>query len=226
MIHPLWAHKALAVNLSDLAAMGATPAWITLSLTLPNIDEAWLEGFTRGFLSLADEHDAALVGGDLSRGPTSITVQAHGLVPARGGLRRDGAPPGRTPLSSRVRWEMQGLAWRSSRGGRKLVSTRAAISSTASSDRHPECSQARPLLTLAHAAIDVSDGLAQDLCHMLRASGVGACLFVDDLPLSAAVAEALSPEQARRIALMAGDDYELCFACSRGALAQRKAATR
>ncbi len=205
-------HKALAVNLSDLAAMGATPAWITLSLTLPGIDEMWLEGFTGGFLSLAGEHGAALVGGDLSRGPMSVTVQVHGLLPARGGMRRDGARPGDAIWLTGTVGDA-GLGLEILRG-RREVGVEASTYLLQRLERPtPRVLAGRALLTRAHAAIDVSDGLAQDLCHMLRASGVGGCLFVDDLPLSTSVAEALSPEQARRMALTAGDDYELCFTC-------------
>ena len=216
-------HKALAVNLSDLAAMGATPAWLTLSLTLPEVDEIWLDAFATGFLSLADEHGAVLVGGDMSRGPLSITVQAHGLVPTGGGLRRSGARPGDAVLiTGTVGDAGLGLEIRQGSGdcgpvARDYLCQRLERPT-------PRVSAGIALLPLASAAIDVSDGLAQDLNHILEASAVGASLFLDALPLSEALQEVLSVERGRQMAMTAGDDYELCFTCPREQLETVKTA--
>lgn len=202
--------KALAVNLSDLAAMGATPAWASLALTLPRIDIAWLDAFVGGFMALARRHGVALVGGDTTRGPLSVTVTAQGLVPRGKALRRDGARPGDAiyvsgslgDAAAGLRVVRQAAA--STRGAQVL---RARL-------EHPQPRVALGLALrgVASAAIDVSDGLAQDLGHVLGASGVGAVLEVDALPASRALRAAGASTAARRRLLLAGgDDYELCF---------------
>jgi thiamine-monophosphate kinase len=194
--------KALAVNLSDLAAMGAEPAWATLALTLPQPDATWVRAFARGFAALAKRHGVALVGGDTTRGRLTVTVQAHGFVPLRRALRRDGAHAGDAIFVSGTLGDAAaGLA------DRKHTALRARL------DRpSPRVALGVALRGVASAAIDVSDGLAADLGHVLDASGVGAALDVDALPTSAAL-RASVPGAARRRALQlgGGDDYELCF---------------
>jgi len=199
--------KALAVNLSDLAAMAARPAWVSLALTLPTADADWLDAFLDGFLALADEHGVALVGGDTTRGPLSITVTAHGFVPAAQALRRDGAQAGDDIwVTGTLGDAAGGLAqWRQ----QALMSAKL---------RHrldrptPRVAAGLGLRGLAHAAIDVSDGLAADLGHVLAASKLGAEIELGRLPTSRSLVEHFPDEPARwTLQLSGGDDYELCF---------------
>ena len=199
-------HKALAVNLSDLAAMAAAPAWGTLALTLPEPNEAWLDAFLDGFLELADEHGLSLVGGDTTRGPLSITVNVFGLVPAGQALRRDGARPGEDIwVTGTLGDAAGGLAqWRAR--GPASAKLRYRL------DRPtPRVQAGLALRGLATAGIDLSDGLAADLGHVLAASGTGARIELGRLPTSRTLAEHF--DEPRRWALQAGggDDYELCF---------------
>lgn len=201
-------HKTLAVNLSDLAAMGADPAWATLALTLPRADEAWLEAFARGFGGLAREHGVALVGGDTTRGPLSITVQAHGFVEPGGALLRSGARAGDLVYVTGTLGDA-GLALMVQQGlytaPEHLAFLRRRL------DRPvPRVEAGRRLRGLASAAIDVSDGLASDLGHILRASGCGATLHLEQLPLSPALREYVQDTGDWSPPLSAGDDYELC----------------
>lgn len=198
--------KALAVNLSDLAAMGAQPYWATLSLTLPEADEQWLADFAEGFHELATRYDVSLIGGDLCRGPLSITVQAHGLVPVGKAIRRTGARPGDTVYVS------------GSLGEAGYALTVAAADNAGHGWCRQRLQRPEPRVTagealrdLATSAIDVSDGLAGDLGHILTASGVGAEVTVSRLPLSPTLVSAVGLDRAIEYALTAGDDYELCF---------------
>jgi thiamine-monophosphate kinase len=196
--------KALAVNLSDLASMGAEPAWCTLSLSLPQSDPAWIEGFLDGFLDLAGQHGIALVGGDTTRGPLSIAVTAMGLVEPGRALRRDGARVGDEV------WVTGTLG--DAAGGLALLDREAVPALRARLDRPtPRVAAGRALAGIATACVDVSDGLLADLGHVCARSHVAAHLDVDALPASAALREAFG--EADRIALQAsgGDDYELCF---------------
>ena len=196
--------KALAVNLSDLASMGAEPAWCTLSLSLPQSDPAWIEGFLDGFLDLAGQHDIALVGGDTTRGPLSISVTAMGLVEPGQALRRDGARVGDEV------WVTGTLG--DAAGGLALLDREPVPALRARLDRPtPRVAAGRALAGIATACVDVSDGLLADLGHVCARSHVAAHLDVDALPASAALREAFG--EADRIALQAsgGDDYELCF---------------
>lgn len=202
-------HKALAVNLSDLAAMGAEPAWATLGLALPEVDDAWLEAFCRGFFGLAQAHGVALVGGDTTRGPLAVAVQVHGFVPLEMALRRDGARPGDQVFVTGTPGDAA-LALAALQGRVQLPEADMAASRQRLERPLPRLRQGLELRGLATAAIDVSDGLAQDLGHILERSGTGARLAVDALPLSPALA-ALEREQALALALGGGDDYELCF---------------
>lgn len=199
--------KALAVNLSDLAAMGATPAWCLLSLSLPHGDAAFVEAFLDGFLALAKQHEVALVGGDTTRGPLAISVTAMGFVPAGKALQRRGAQVGDEVWITGVPGEAAaGLQqWRD--GGARDTVLRARL------DRPtPRVSAGLALRDLATACIDVSDGLLADLGHVLNASEVGACLELGKLPGSSALSAAI-PDAAKRatLQLSGGDDYELCF---------------
>jgi len=205
--------KALAVNLSDLAAMGAAPLWFLLALTLPQPDEAWLAGFADGLGALARQHGIALVGGDTTRGHLSITITAVGSVPAGSALRRDGAKPGDqicvtgTLGDAALGLRLNGPESRSpcAQSEHDLLALRARL------DRPtPRLEAGLVLRGLANAAIDLSDGLAGDLGHVLAASGVGADLQTDALPMSEAFTR--QAEAGDRLALQAagGDDYELC----------------
>ena len=196
--------KALAVNLSDLASMGAEPAWCTLSLSLPQSDPAWIEGFLDGFLDLAGQHGIALVGGDTTRGPLSIAVTAMGLVEPGRALRRDGARVGDEV------WVTGTLG--DAAGGLALLDREPVPALRARLDRPtPRVAAGRALAGIATACVDVSDGLLADLGHVCARSHVAAHLDVDALPASAALMEVIG--EADRIALQAsgGDDYELCF---------------
>lgn len=198
-------HKALAVNLSDLAAMGATPAWVTLALTIPAANESWLHDFSAGFFALADLYTLPLIGGDLTCGPHSITIQAHGLIPAGLALRRDQANEGDLIyVTNNLGDAGLALNWR----------IHPSLPSTLLEKLHrpmPAIAVGEKLRGIATTAIDISDGLAADLSHILTKSGKGADINVDTIPLSATLRTLLSHEEAIQLALTAGDDYELCF---------------
>lgn len=200
-------HKSLAVGLSDLAAMGADPAWATLALTLPAADESWLHAFASGFAALACAHGVALVGGDTTRGPLSITVQAHGLVPAGQGVRRGGARPGDLIAVSGTLGDA-GLALALWQAGEAVPPPLLARLERPT----PRVPLGRALRGLATAMIDLSDGLAADLGHILEASGVGAEIELAKLPLSPAVARRVAEGGNWALPVTSGDDYELCFA--------------
>ncbi len=212
-------HKALAVNLSDLAAMGAAPAWFLLDLTLPRVDTAWLRGFAQGLAGVARRYHVQLIGGDTTRGPLAIAITALGLVPPGKALRRCGARPGDLIYVTGTLGDAA-LALAVSRG-RHHVSTaeRAAIQRRLERPT-PRVAQGLALRDVASSAIDVSDGLLADLGHILEASAVGARLTLGALPLSAAYQSHLA-EVGWDYALAGGDDYELCFTvppARRGAL--------
>ena len=197
-------HKALAVNLSDLAAMGATPAWATLSLTLPDNDPDWLENFSQAFFRLADRYDVQLVGGDTTRGPLSVTVQAHGFVPGGSALRRQGAEPGDRIYVTGTLGDA-GLALQTGEHAGHVLQQRLDYP-------EPRIAAGQLLRDVASAAIDISDGLLADLGHLLAADGLGASVNIDDLPRSAAFAAATRQQSSfYELPLSAGDDYELCF---------------
>ncbi len=198
--------KSLAVNLSDLAAMAATPTWCTLSLSLPQPDATWLDGFLDGFLELAARHGVALVGGDTTRGPLSVCVTAHGLVDPRGALLRSAA---RVDDDLWVTGTLGDAAaalrqWQSQRPVDPVLRARL--------DRPiPRIAAGLALAGIAHACIDISDGLLADLGHVCRVSRVGAELDVDALPASDALIAEFDPATRRELQVAGGDDYELCF---------------
>jgi thiamine-monophosphate kinase len=200
-------HRALAVNLSDLAAMGAVPAWALLSLTLPDTHADWLGEFAAGFGRLAREHEVALVGGNLSRGPLNVTVQLAGFVPAGAALRRSGARAGDEVWVS-------GTLGDAARGRTHADDNNADPQSNLLRSRFdfptPRVQLGQALRGLATGCIDLSDGLLADLPRLAAASGCGAVLELGDLPVSDAL-RATVGEQAWRLALSGGEDYELCF---------------
>jgi thiamine-monophosphate kinase len=204
-------HRALAVNLSDLAAMGARPAWALLALTLPEVEEPWLEEFAAGLSALAREHRVALVGGDTTRGPLCITVQLLGLAPAGTALRRSGAHPGDALFVSGCPGDAAaGLALEQERlaapaPARAYLRERFLFPS-------PRVALGEALRVHASACIDVSDGLLGDAGKLAAASTVAVELNFEALPVSEPLRAALGDEQARTLALRGGDDYELCFA--------------
>ncbi len=202
-------HKTLAVNLSDLAAMGARPVAFTLALALPSADASWLESFARGLLTLADAHDIELVGGDTTRGPLNLCVTVFGTVPAAHALRRDGAGEDDEIWVSGSLGDAR-LALEALQGKLALTPERLALARPRLDRPQPRNALGVALRGIATAAIDVSDGLLGDLGHILERSGGGAVLAVDALPCG----DALSSEPVTRrrdFALNGGDDYELCF---------------
>lgn len=213
-------HRALAVNLSDLAAMGARPAWALLALTLPAAEASWLEAFTHGFAALAEAHQVALVGGDTTHGPLVVTVTLLGQVPAGAALRRSGAAPGDALFVSGTPGDAAaGLALEQ---GRLAAGEHEAFLRKRFLFPTPRVVLGERLRRYASACIDVSDGLLADAGKLARASGCGVELEAERLPLSAALG-ALGTRQARELALTGGDDYELCFAVPADALGRLEA---
>jgi thiamine-monophosphate kinase len=203
-------HKALAVNLSDMAAMGATPNWLLLGLTLPQAEETWLADFSRGLHALADEYGLALIGGDTTRGPLTVTVQVNGLVPQGGALLRSGARSGDLIyVSGQLGDAGLGLKLELQQLDLELPAARRDYFIQRLQRPTPRLALGLALRGVASAAIDISDGLLADLGHILDAGKVGAVVEVDQLPVA---------EEVRGLAetwwslpLCAGDDYELCF---------------
>lgn len=215
------AYKALAVNLSDLAAMGADPAWLTLALTLPKVDEPWLEAFSDSLFELLNYYDMQLIGGDTTRGPLSMTLGIHGYIPVGRALKRSGAKPGD--------WIYITGTPGDSAAGLAVLQNRLQVSEETDAHylikRHlrptPRILHGQALRDIASAAIDLSDGLISDLGHIVKASGCGARVDVDALPKSDAMMRHVDAGQALRWALSGGEDYELCFTVpelNRGAL--------
>ncbi|MGH8657634.1 MAG: thiamine-phosphate kinase [Gammaproteobacteria bacterium] len=200
--------RALAVNLSDLAAMGAEPAWATLVLSLPEANELWLSAFARGFFALADEASVQLIGGDITRGPLTITVSVYGSAPRGKALLRSGARPGDLIF-------VTGTLGDAAAALEPDLKTASAIHTQALRQRLlrpvPRFIVGIALRAVASSAIDISDGLASDLGHVVEASGVGARIEVASLPLSEALCHLLMRQRAWELALSGGDDYELCF---------------
>jgi thiamine-monophosphate kinase len=220
-------HRSLAVNLSDLAAMGARPAWAMLSLTLPQAEPDWLEGFARGFGELARAHEVMLVGGDTTAGPLAVSVQIMGHVPRGTALRRGGGREGDLlAVTGTIGDAGAGLAL--------VTGVLATDDAAAARELRRRFEYPTPRVEfglaargLASAAMDLSDGLAGDLPKLAAAGGLGAHVDVERLPLSHALAAVAGPQRARDFALGGGDDYELLLAvppAHREALAARAAA--
>lgn len=202
-------HKTLAVSLSDLAAMGAEPAWVLLSLTLPSVQESWLSTFCAGFFTLSNIHHVQLVGGNTTRGPLSISTHLTGFVPQGKSLQRNGAKPGDLIyVTGTLGDAAAALAYLEG----KISLTPAAYQEIRPRLETPTArvSAGLALRDIASAAIDISDGLAADLGHILEKSNVGAVVHTEDLPLSPLL-KTLPKHIALPLAAGGGDDYELCF---------------
>jgi thiamine-monophosphate kinase len=216
-------HRALAVNLSDLAAMGATPAWATLALTMPGADAAWLERFAAGLLDLADAHGVALVGGDTTRGPLTISVQLLGHVPRGRALRRSDAQAGDLlAVTGTLGDAGAGLEY----VGAALPETRPAALELIRRFEYPTPRVRFGLAArgIASAAMDLSDGLVGDLPKLAQASGLAAHVSVERLPMSESMRAVVPAAQALAWALAAGDDYELLLAVPAPRYAELEAA--
>ena len=204
------AHKVLAVNLSDMAAMGAAPRWVLLSAALPQLDEAWLQAFCDSLFALAAQFGVTLIGGDTTRGDYVFSVTIAGELPQGMALRRDAAQRGDDIwVSGRL-----GLAAAALNRHWQTVQLPQEVFAQCERARlrpQPRVALGRALLPFAHAAQDVSDGLAQDIGHILKASGVGAELWVDALPSLPDLRACLPLERWREFVLAGGDDYELVF---------------
>ncbi len=200
-------HKSLAVNLSDMAAMGATPRWATLAIALPAADEAWLAAFAEGLFALAGRFGTELIGGDTTRGPLAICITILGEVPSGGALLRSGARPGDDI------WVSGEL------GGAALALAHPGIDAAAQrlDEPEPRIALGEKLRGVATAAIDVSDGFAQDLGHILERSRCGARVDYDRLPRATAWAQLHDPVLERSCVLGGGDDYELAFTAPQNA---------
>lgn len=214
-------YKALAVNLSDLAAMGADPAWVSLALTLPEVNTEWLEAFSDSLFDQLNYYGMQLIGGDTTRGPLSMTLTIQGLIPMDRALTRSGACVGD--------WIFVTGSLGDSAAGLALLLDQLTVDNAEHRDtllqRHlrptPRILQGQALRGLATAAIDISDGLISDLKHVLSASGCGARIDLDALPLSEALLGSVDGDRALKWALTGGEDYELCFTVpeiNRGAL--------
>jgi thiamine-monophosphate kinase len=203
-------HKSLAVNLSDLAAMGADPRWFLLAITMPDVDEAWLDAFAAGLFAAADAHSIELVGGDTARGPRSITITAIGTLPAGYALRRDAAQAGDDVwLSGSTGDAALGLAHLK---GRVALAPEAAARCIARLEQPaPRVALGQRLRGIAAAAIDVSDGLLADLGHILERSKVAAEIDYASLPRSADLRACADAALVDESLLAGGDDYELAF---------------
>lgn len=209
-------HRALAVALSDLAAMGAAPRWCLMALSLPEVDDGWLGEFAAGFHALCEQSGVALVGGDVTRGQLAISVTVHGEVPVGAALTRHAARPDEVlAVTGTLGGAHAGLkAWQA--GERDLAQPLLASYLLP----QPRLTAGQALRDLASAAIDLSDGLLPDLGHLCEASGVGAELDVTALPLAVGLVAALGEEDARQAALAGGDDYELLVSLPQAALGE------
>lgn len=207
------AYKSVASNLSDLAAMGAEPAWVSLALTLPEINHEWLSEFSEHFFEILDHYNVDLIGGDTTRGHLSLTITAQGIVPQDKGLFRHNAKAGD--------WIYVSGTLGDSAGGLQLLLNQASPETKWNKDesyliqRHlrptPRVLLGLTIASIANSAIDISDGLLSDLGHILKRSECGAVLHLNDLPLSDSLLRCYSREDAERFALAGGEDFELCF---------------
>ena len=206
-------HKSLAVNLSDLAAMGAEPAWATLALTMPEADESWIEEFANGFFQLAEKYNVQLIGGDTTQGPLTVTVQVMGLIPEGKTITRGGAKPGDIVYVSGTLGDAAAALY--------MRNNPLQVSPVDMQDLKDKLNLPEPRVELgmklrdvATSAIDVSDGLVADLGHVLDASGAGVSLRQQQLPLSSPVSsliDRVGEDKVLQWVLQGGDDYELCF---------------
>jgi thiamine-monophosphate kinase len=215
------AYRALAVNLSDMAAMGAIPKWFTLSLCIPTIDETWMNGFAKSLNALASQFKVQLIGGDTVKGPLNISVQIMGVVEQDHWLTRSGAQPDDLIVVSGKPGEAAG-------GLRLLMNAHSSLHDSHHEQQLierflrpvPRIALGRELRSIAHAAMDMSDGLLTDLKKLCFASNCGARLQLDDLPKSSLLAAMFDPEQCEQLILNGGDDYELLFTIPSASLQQ------
>jgi len=203
-------YRALMVNISDLAAMGATPAYFTLALTLPWSDEQWLNDFAQGLSAVAQMHSIFLIGGDTTRGPLSITIQVVGQVSPTHALKRSGAKVGDAIYVTGTLGDAA--------AGLQIIQEEIACDESAANylanrfyQPSARVNMGQSLVEVANSAIDISDGLLADLAHILKASEVGARVHIDAMPLSSELLSVVDKKTAQQLALTAGDDYELCF---------------
>lgn len=203
-------YKALAVSLSDVAAMGGDPIWVTMALAMPQQNDAWLAGFAQAFAELAEQYNVQLIGGDTTRGPLGVVVQIAGQVPVGGAITRRGANPGDVIYVTGVIGDA-GL-------GLKIINNEVSIDNELSQPLlnrlnrpEPRVQLGRALRDVASAAIDISDGLLQDLQHILDNSHVGAIIHVNQIPISIHYQNILDTLDGWQVPLSSGDDYELCF---------------
>ncbi|HCH3458306.1 TPA: thiamine-phosphate kinase [Vibrio parahaemolyticus] len=213
--NPTWvAHKALASNISDLAAMGATPAWVSFALTMPEADEEWLAPFCDAFFELADYFGIQLIGGDTTKGPLSLTLTVQGFVPEGKALTRSGAKVGD--------WVYVTGNLGDAKAGLDVIldeTLRSRIGADELEKAHylstPRVLAGQALVGLASSAIDISDGLISDIKHILKRSQVGVSIDVSQLPISSELVQFLDDKvSAQQYALSSGEEYELCFTVS------------
>jgi len=202
--------KSLAVNLSDMAAMGAEPCWMTLAITMPVVDHVWLEEYCRGLSTLASQYNVALIGGDTTRGSLSITIQIFGRVPSGKALCRTAAKVGDSIYVTGHLGD-GALGLRSLQDKLDLSDTEKNVVQEKLNRPHPRVSEMLALRKYVNAAIDVSDGLYADLGHVLTASNKGAIINVQNIPVSREYRWCCQGGQAYDLALTGGDDYELCM---------------
>ncbi|WP_133129823.1 thiamine-phosphate kinase [Legionella yabuuchiae] len=205
------AYKAVMVNVSDIAAMGAEPAWLSLSLTLPDSDQGWLKQFSKGLKKALQRYNIALIGGDTTKGPLSITITLHGLVTAGQAIRRSGAKPGDkiyvTGLLGAAAQAVEFISKKNVDPQNRSTLMDKLLRPT------PRVDMGKVLKRFASAAIDISDGLSADLNHICESSQVGACLNLGNIPVHPLVLQ-YQGNQGIEFALQGGDDYELCYTVS------------
>lgn len=202
--------KSLAVNVSDMAAMGAVPKWATLAIALPSADEAWVKRFAEGFFACARRYQVELIGGDTTRGPLAISVQIMGEVQPGKAMRRSGARIGDEIWVSGTLGNAA-LALAALQGRFQLSEDERDACLPALHRPQPRVELGLLIGLTAHSAIDISDGLLADLGHILKASDVGAEIRLGDIPVSATVSAYFADDRVQRMVLAGGDDYELCF---------------
>lgn len=208
-------HKCLAVNLSDFAAMGAEPAWASIAITLPNSDEAWIKEFTDGLFEIAEYYNVQIIGGDTTQGPLTVTVSIKGFIREEKALLRSGAKIGDWVYVTGQLGDAA-LTVANKLGQIDLEPNYAALSEQKFNYPSARIAAGQVIRHAATSAIDISDGLMQDLTHILKASDVSAELFVDRLPISPAVNAVLAQDKAIELALIGGEDYELLFTLPEG----------
>jgi thiamine-monophosphate kinase len=209
-------YKSLAVNLSDMAAMGAEPVWATLALTMPNANENWLKQFCDGFFALAEQYTLQLIGGDTTRGPLTVSVQVMGLAPQGQALTRSGAKPrDRIFVSGQLGDAALALQLLQSQmqqhSGFDLPADQQQSLVSKLNRPEPQVELGMALKGVATAVIDISDGLAADLGHVLTASGVGATVHLDQVPVSNTLKQLQTTVNTQNLVIAGGDDYQLCF---------------